>query len=399
MQRLRVLAVTAGILASLAAAAPAGAAFTPPELFVRAQTWDTHEAAGDWLPLASAPALEYVGGYEIGYRLQDSGEPNQLQRVALEVPGVPDGQPSQPQNASPYCVTRIGTPGEIVAAGPELQFEGDGAYTVKVSVGPSAGGASGCLSGPSSTASFTVIARSVPSLVGSPLSFRATPPAEPFVGVRATSPPGGLADIRCALDATVAADGSVSGPVVVPEDPGVEDVRSSMSEDAFPRPGVWTCVARAAAEGVDDSFSRAVYGGSWSAPLRFDVRSDFRRKRSGRIDRTRARRPRFTFTAEWPAFATGGRVTVTLYRVTGCNDREFRLRRVTRARGRFDGRRARVALLRPRKRGYYIGRFAFGGTRFLRPSTDPVPLFLAATGRSFGFATRFARCPGYLPPS
>jgi hypothetical protein len=397
VQRLRVLAVTAVVLAGLAVAAPA-AAFSPPELFVRMQPWETHEPVGDWLPLASAPALEYVGGYEIGYRLQASGEPNQLQRVALAVTGVPDGQPSQPYNATPYCVTRTGAPGDIVAAGPELQFEGDGAYGVKVSVGPSAGGGSGCLSGESSTGSFTVVARSVPSLVGSPLSFRTTPAAEPFVGLRATAPPGGLADIRCALDATVAADGTVSGPVVVPENPGPDEVRGSMSEDAFPRPGVWTCVARAAAEGVDDSFSRAVYGGSWSAPLRFDVRSDFRRK-SGRIDRTRARRPRFTFTAEWPAFATGGRATITLFRVTGCRDRDFRLRRVARIRGRFGARRAQVSLRRPHKPGYYIGRFAFGGTRFLRASTDPVPMFLVASRRSFGFAGRFARCPGYLPPS
>jgi hypothetical protein len=394
----RLLVATAGILAGLLAAAPAGAAFSPPELFVRPQPWETHEPVGDWVPLASAPALDYVGGYEIGYRLQDSGEANQLQRVALTVTGVPDGQPTQPYNATPFCVTRIGTPGDIVPAGPELQFEGDGAYGVKVSVGPSAGGASGCLSGPSSTGGFTVVARSVPSLVGSPQSFRATPPDEPFVGVRSTSPPGGRGDIRCALDATVAGDGSVSGPVVVPEDSGPDDVRSSMAEDGFPRPGVWTCVARAAAEGLDESFSRAVFGGSWSAPLRFDVRSDFRR-RSGRLDRTRARRPRFTFTAEWPAFAAGGRATITLFRVTGCNDREFRLRRSARFRGRFGARNARVSLRRPRKPGYYIGRFAFGGTRFLRASADPAPMFLVATRRKFGFAGRFARCPGYAPPS
>jgi hypothetical protein len=167
-------------------------------------------------------------------------------------------------------------------------------------VGPGNGGASGCLSGPSSTGSFTVVARSVPSLVGSPLSFRATPPAEPFVGVRSTAPPGGRGDIRCALDATVAGDGSVGGAVVVPEVQEPDEVRSSLPEDAFPRPGVWTCISRASAEGVDESFSRAAFGGTWSAPLRFDVRSDFRR-RTGRLDRTRARRPRFTFTAEWHA--------------------------------------------------------------------------------------------------
>ena len=75
-------------------------------------------------------------------------------------------------------------------------------------------------------------------------------------------------------------------------------------------------------------------------------------------------------------------MTITLFRVTGCNHRDYRLRRVGRFRGRFDGRRARVAIKRPRQPGYYVGRFAFGGTRFLRASTDPVPMFLSAGRRS-----------------
>ena len=66
------LAVAVGLILGLALAAPA-AAFTPPELFVRQQRWDTHEETGPWLPLASAPTFGWVGGYEIGYRLQASG--------------------------------------------------------------------------------------------------------------------------------------------------------------------------------------------------------------------------------------------------------------------------------------------------------------------------------------
>ena len=65
MKRARVLAAVAGVLASAALVAPA-AAVAAPEVFVRMQTWDTHEAAGDWIPLASAPVLNYLGGYEIG---------------------------------------------------------------------------------------------------------------------------------------------------------------------------------------------------------------------------------------------------------------------------------------------------------------------------------------------
>jgi len=394
--RLRPIALMAGILAGLLWAGPAAAAFTPPELFVRAQPWETHEPVGDWQPLASAPVLEYTGGYQIGFRMQASGEPANRQSVALAVAGVPDGQPSQPYNATPYCVIRAGAPGEIQEAAPELQFEGDGAYTVTVTIGPSGSGGTGCVGGPATTATFTVVARAAPQLLGSPLSFRATPSAAPFDGVRAADPPGGVADIRCALEATIAPDGSVTGTVVVPEADG--DAHPSLSERSFPRPGVWSCVARAAAEGVDDEFSRVIYGGSWSAPITFDVRSDFRRA-SGRLDRRRARRPRFTFTAEFPTEAAGGKATITLYRVTGCRDREFRLRRTARFRGSFGPKRVRITLERPAKPGYYIGRFGFGGTRFLRASSDPTPMFLAATKRTFGFARRFARCPGYLPPS
>jgi hypothetical protein len=93
VKRLCVLAVLAGLLVT---APPAAAAFTAPELFVRQQRWDTHEDTGPWLPLASAPAINFLGGYEIGVWLQNSGEPNNLQRVALQVTGAPDGTPTQP---------------------------------------------------------------------------------------------------------------------------------------------------------------------------------------------------------------------------------------------------------------------------------------------------------------
>jgi hypothetical protein len=391
VQRLRLLAVTAGVLASLACTAPAAAQLTAPELFVRAQRWDTHEAAGDWIALASAPVLSYVGGYQIGFRMQASGEPANRQSIALTVAGVPDGQPSQPYNATPYCVIRAGAPDEIQEAAPELQFEGDGAYTVTVSIGPGAAGGTACAGGPATTGTFTVAARAAPQLFGSPMSFRATPPrGSGFIGVRAApDPPGGEADLRCALDATVQPDGSVAGRATAPEEDDGH-ASPSLSEDAFSRPGAWTCVARAAAEGVDAEFSGALFGGTWSAPITFDVRSDFRR-RSGRIDRIRARRPRFTFTAEHPAEAAGGTVTITLFRVTGCNGLSFRLRRAGRFRGSFGAARARITLKRPRK-GYYLGRFAFGGTRFLRASRDPAPMLLSATKRSFGYARRFVRC-------
>jgi len=357
--------VLAAILASLALATPASAA--APELFVRLQPWDTHEAVSDWIPLASAPALSYVGGYEIGYKLQAPG----FQRVALTVTGVPDGVPTQPSNAEPFCVGRNGAAGTIAAAGPELQFEGNGTYTVKVSVG-----GDDCLTaGESGAGSFSVGAQAAPVLFGTPFSFRATaPPGNPFVGVRAAAPPGGYSDIRCARDATVQADGSVTGANAFPSE---GFVHPEVPEFVFPRPGSWSCVARGTADARTDDLDSTFFTTPWSAPITFDVRSDFRR-RVGVISRPRSKRPRLTFKAEWPDVAAGGRASVTLFRVAGCKGKAFKLRRAGTFRGRFGAKRMRITVKRPKAVGYYLGRFAFSGTRFLRRSVDPNPLLLLA---------------------
>jgi hypothetical protein len=67
----RARTVLLGICASLLLASPASAAFAPPELFVRLQRADiTHEPVSDWIALAAAPQPDYIGGFQIGYRLQ-----------------------------------------------------------------------------------------------------------------------------------------------------------------------------------------------------------------------------------------------------------------------------------------------------------------------------------------
>ena len=212
----RTEALLAAVVASLVLASPA-AAFAPPELFVRTQKWDTHEGTGEWIPLASAPTLDYLGGYEIGFRLQASGAPYERQRAALTIVGVPDGTPAQPDR-EPYCGIKAGTVGAIEPAGPELQFEGTGTYTVRVSLGPESGDQDDCLTtGESTTGAFTIVTSVVPELVGAPMTYRAVPlPQSQFVGVRAADPPGGAADLRCGLDATLQPDGSPAGPIVFP---------------------------------------------------------------------------------------------------------------------------------------------------------------------------------------
>jgi hypothetical protein len=176
-------------------------------------------------------------------------------------------------------------------------------------------------------------------------------PGNPFVGVRAAAPPGGQADVRCVLGNTVIPDQSFSHPEV--------------PEWVFPRPGAWVCDARGTAEGQDENREIVRFATPRSAPIAVEVLSDFRYQ-IGRILRARTKRPRFTFRAEWPAEAQGGRGAVTLRRVTGCKGRRFKLRTVGAYRARFGARRVAVPVRRPRA-GFYFAHVGFGGTRFLRP--------------------------------
>jgi hypothetical protein len=344
------------------------------------QPWNDPQPVSDWIPLASAPALDYLGGYQIGYKVQDSGEPVNRQDLAVQVVGVPDGTPTQPYYSDPICDTTGGATGEIVAAGvTPMQFEGDGTYTVKVSIGPVTGDDDDCMSaGVSNTGTFTVPTTVAPELVGRPFSFRAKPPAgNAFVGVRAADPPGGVGDVRCTL-----------GKATVP-DP--RDSETSVAEDDFPRPGAWSCAARGLADGLDENFDDAEFFTPFSAPIPVEVRSDFRR-RLGKVAKPTARRPRFTFKAEWPGLSKGGHVKLTVSRIRGCRHHRFKLRKFTTARGTFGAKDAQLRLRRPRKDGYYIGRFAFSGTHFIRASVDPNPVYLQESFGRLGFAGTVPGC-------
>ena len=79
-------------------------------------------------------------------------------------------------------------------AGPELQFEGDGTYTVKVSIGAGTGDGDDCLAGPSRSGSFSVGVLVGPLLAGEPDDVPAQAGCRPLAssGVKAMAPPGGL---------------------------------------------------------------------------------------------------------------------------------------------------------------------------------------------------------------
>ncbi|MDX6691933.1 MAG: hypothetical protein QOG15_3390 [Solirubrobacteraceae bacterium] len=387
--------VLLGLLTSLLWTSPA-AAFSPPALYVRlahANSID-HTPVSDWMPLASSPSLNWLGGYEIGYALESPG----AQHTALQITGVPDGQPTQPLN-TPFCNSGLAAPaGSIVPVGVEIQFEGGGVYSVRVGVGPASGGPNDCLTGAgsvASTGSFTVAVPVAPSVVGSPLVFRAKRlPDGAFSGVRSNAPAGGEADTRCARDAAVNPDGSVTGKLVVPA--SVEGgVSGQIAEGDFGRPGAWTCVARGSVIGTDTDLNQALYGMPWSAPLRLDVRSDFRRAK-GVISKPSSKHPTIRLTAEFPEVAEGAVGKLTLRRLAGCKDTKPILKTVGTFKGRFgaDGR-ATVKLRRPRP-AYYVGTVSFSGTRFYTKSVDPNPALLRVSDTrklSYVSPLAFPQCP------
>jgi hypothetical protein len=360
------------LLVTLGLAAPAAAA--PPELFVRESPWDTHEEVSDWIPLATAPVSTFVGGYEIGYRLQTAG----FQRAAVRVTGVPDGVPTQPSFVTPVCVGRNGAVGDIVTMEQELQFEGNGRYTVAVSVLP--GDRGDCLTqGETATGSWDVAATLAPTVIGE-LVLRRTSPGSGTPRVTAPEPRGGIPGVQCTL-----------GPTVLP---APDQSAHNLPEQDFPRPGEWACRARAVAEGQDLDNRTMNFFGDWSAPVGVVVRADFVRKRAQVVGSRSARKVGLAFTTEFAAEAAGGTATLTVQRVTGCIAKDkYRGPKVATVRGKLSGNGVTLKVKRPRK-GYYIGRLSFGGTRLIRAGKDPTPILLAATSKRFGFGTsaRFPLC-------
>jgi hypothetical protein len=389
-----------GLLASLLWAAPAGA-FTAPALYLRlahANSTDPTSASG-WMPLSAAPRLNWLGGYEIGYAFEDAPGAGASQHAALQITGVPDGHPTQPLN-TPYCSGGPGTVGAIVPIGTVIQFEGSGVYTATVSVGPPSGGPNSCIAGPgtaSSSGSFTVDAPVAPTLFGRPLIFRAKPLAgSAFVGVRTLPPPGGDAETRCARNATLKPDGSVTGPLVAPP-AALGSASAQIAETDFVRPGAWTCVARGFVGGLDDNFNDVIFGTPWSAPLHLDVRSDFRRSKQA-ISKPRSKNPLLRFTAEFPEAAGGGTSKLQLARPVRCAGTRLVFKAIGTFRGRFDARGLAIVKIRRPSAGLYVGILSFSGTRFYTKSVDPNPVLLqfSVNGKlAYVPPSVFPQCPGF----
>ena len=164
----------------------------------------------------------------------------------------------------------------------------------------------------------------------------------------------------------------------------------------FPEPGNWACVSRGVAEGQDDSFARAFFGTPWSAPLRVEVHSDFRRKQTTIIG-PRGTRPTFDVQAEFAAASAGGKATLRLQRFVRCGKRSgFVFKRLASYKGTFDAKgHTKLKVKRPRTRpGYYAATLTFGGTHFVRAGTDPTLILLSASKRAIRFVKplSYPRC-------
>ena len=295
----------------------------------------------------------------------------------MTVTGVPDGTPTQPSNDPPTCVGKYGSVGRDRRGGlgdpvrGRRRVLGHGLDRLQPhELHDVRGVEQRFVRGPD--------ARSSRCITGQPLTFRAKPlAANKFAGVRTLSPPGGFGDVRCSLGATTV--------------PDADDPHEALDEDIFPRPGAWSCVARGVAEGRDENFDTFEFGTPFSAPLTVEVRSDFRR-RLGKVAKPRSKRPRFTFKAEWPGLSKGGRATVTVSRVRGCKGKRFKLRKFGTFKATFGAKKAQMRIKRPRADGYYLGRFAFSGTHFIRASVDPNPVYLLVENHRLGFASQFPGC-------
>jgi hypothetical protein len=353
----RLLGVTVFVLLLAAAlvAAPAQA-LSPPDVFLQ-ELDASDQPTGAWIPFQGAH-MHSVNGYEIGVRLQDTGQPGNPQRFLVQVTSVPDGHPDQEQIYS-LCFRQTGNAGDIVKPDERVRYEGDGTYSlsVTVSIGPDASAA--CSVGPTTTGSFTASAPTRVRFIGHLLTIDPSSHHR-FGGLEIVPAFGtGGTDIRCALDPRPAPDGSLTGSRVLNRR-GVGSQESPSRIDAgglFPRAGVWACVARSVAGGVTP--------GPWSAPTAIEiVQNSFFPPADGGVRLVDPRGPTYRMTERFDPLTAGGILTVVLRRA---DKREAPVRIRTRIRrGGVASVRFRVPFVAASDDfAGFAESIGFGGTRFV----------------------------------
>jgi hypothetical protein len=358
--------------------AASASALSAPEIFAR----DLDRAGapvGDWQAIGGA-RLGSLNGEQLGYRLQDSGQPGNYQRVLAQVVSVPDGHPDQ-QDVYGLCFRKSGATGTIVPLDSFTHYEGDGSYDLKftASIGTDAGTA--CATGPVTEGAFTVSTRTTITAIGSPL-LNPLADKKPFAGADVTTPIGASqSHVVCARDARLNGDGSLSGSLIH-ETQSVPNNRYS-ADELYPSPGYWRCVARG---------ESAIAPSAWSAPTpRTLVQQGYRGLYAPMRLRDRIG-PVYTFTAvPYPSrLAAGATVTLTAAAPVRClrngtvktrrrGSRSFHAKVDSRGRVSF---RMRLATPRPGKQIVLLLSSRMTGSPLVRPATaQDIGLLLDHTGR------------------
>jgi hypothetical protein len=313
---LRGACVAAVVAAGLVIPA-AAAALTAPEVFYAEGDVSSYE--GDvpqslWRPLSAADATTLSP--TIGVRIEDSQSSGTAHAFKIEALSVPDGRPSQdPFYWGGGCIFASGAIGQIGQL-QKLGYEGPGAYTIRVTAFTEAEVSSThCASGGvAQTVSFRIDGR--PTLRFTARTLLAGGPGrdshDRFIGLDETLPPLARSQLTvCALDARVAADGSVSGSR------SFSDPSGAPGQDMFPAPGKWTCVARAYG-GVTNpppGDSNPIRATAWSAPVSAFFQSDVSLE-SLRI--TDGRSPGFVLAGKLNRAAAGGVLALRITPAHGC---------------------------------------------------------------------------------
>lgn len=292
------------VLAGLAAA-PA-AAHAPPQIYLR-QLDVSNRPTGSWISLPGAH-IASVNGYELGVRLETSGEHVLVELTSEPSPGLPQ------KEIYDLCFAQTGARGTIRDLDERIHYAGNGGYGVKVTVSDAPDASTGCTTAnaASSTGTFTVhgsisIRRiGARPLVIDPLLRHPPPPA----GWRIDAPPlSSFPDVMCFRDARRKPDGSLTGkdPTPVTADRSRRVPAGAFYADAadLRDAGTWTCQAEVA------------NGSALTKPPIAVTRPEFVRMRWYGLDHLALPdfgAPVFTLRGDTPEGAGGGRVTLRLTR-------------------------------------------------------------------------------------
>ena len=285
--------------------AQTASALETPEILYREGVSES-EPAGPWLPLDGARISGL--GFILGTRMQAKPAGDSAILYRLTALTVPDGHADQGSAFDPAapCHSTAQTAGQeiVLAIG---RFEGPGSYTIRVDEDVASNGATqqSCSGGVTATATFTID----PDIVA---TLRAPGPfmlgSKPFRELAALDslPLGGAGEMRCARDAQLQPDGSLTGKNLT------KALGPSVLLRDITHTGRWTCAgrARSTAFPIDgEHYTR------WSPPVSFVVRDAF----TATLTLPDDRRPRYTLAySQMPPGSEGGRLSLRISAAAHC---------------------------------------------------------------------------------